>query len=568
MYLDDIEVGEVSSVDVVYATGDVFDIYYTTDMGTSWNPFSHLDPSQAWTGEFFSTDFIDPSTALTVGTRGMMNTWAPPLDAGTALNTWIKSGTLYDIWAYSASGRVIAVGAPGISGSTYDQGMYSTDGGDTWAIATSDSTPHDFNDLSMVDSVLGYACLEDNFVYKTTDGGETWTDLGQVAVSTNDLEEIFFVDANTGYTFGAADEGYKTTDGGASWSVLTTGVTATLRGSYFTDANTGWVVGSSGTLLYTTDGGTTFATQDPGSTTTLYSIWMVNANVGYLCGSSSTIRKTIDGGATWDTLTVGISTTLYDIEFDDENNGIIVGSSGRTFITGDGGVNWDFENNSSSTLYGVAVEIMSIDTSAAYTCGSISFIMRNAHVLVPVELASFSASVNGNNITLNWITATELNNLGFQVERISEEQSWEKVGFVNGYGTTTEPQVYSFTDAGLASGIYNYRIKQMDFDGSYKYYQLEQEVEIGTPVSYDLSQNYPNPFNPTTKINYSVPADGFVNISVYNVLGEKVTNIVNSLQKAGSYEVTFDATNFASGMYLYRMESGDFVSVKKMMILK
>ncbi len=108
----------------------------------------------------------------------------------------------------------------------------------------------------------------------------------------------------------------------------------------------------------------------------------------------------------------------------------------------------------------------------------------------------------------------------------------------------------------------------MDFDGSYRYYQLEQEVEIGVPESYDLSQNYPNPFNPTTKIQYSVPADGFVNIAVYNVLGEKVTDIVNNLQKAGSYEVTFDAANFASGMYLYRMEAGDFVSVKKMILLK
>ena len=291
MYLDDIEVGEVSSVDVVYATGDVFDIYYTTDMGTSWNPFSHLDPSQAWTGEFFSTDFIDPSTALTVGTRGMMNTWAPPLDAGTALNTWIKSGTLYDIWAYSASGRVIAVGAPGISGSTYDQGMYSTDGGDTWAVATSDSTPHDFNDLSMVDSLLGYACLEDNFVYKTTDGGETWTDLGQVAVSTSDLEEIFLVDANIGYTFGASNDGYKTTDGGATWSVLTTGVTPTFYSSYFLDANTGYVVGASGTLIQTTDGGTTFTPLDPGSTTTLRGIWFVNSSVGYICGILSTIKK-------------------------------------------------------------------------------------------------------------------------------------------------------------------------------------------------------------------------------------------------------------------------------------
>jgi photosystem II stability/assembly factor-like uncharacterized protein len=114
MLLDDVTIGDPSVVDVVYATGDLYDIYYTTDMGTSWNPFNHLDPSQAWTNEFTSTDFISGTEAITVGTRGMINNWAPPVDAGTALNTWIKSGNLYDIWAYSASGRVITVGAPGI----------------------------------------------------------------------------------------------------------------------------------------------------------------------------------------------------------------------------------------------------------------------------------------------------------------------------------------------------------------------------------------------------------------------------------------------------------------------
>jgi hypothetical protein len=245
-----------------------------------------------------------------------------------------------------------------------------------------------------------------------------------------------------------------------------------------------------------------------------------------------------------------------------------VGSSGRTFYTLDGGETWNFENTGMSTTYGLFVEKTSPDTSSAYVCGSLSYIMKNSVVIVPVELASFTASVSGNNVTLGWVTATELNNLGFEVERKAAEGKWVKVGFVDGIGTTTEPQIYNFTDEGLVSGIYNYRIKQIDYNGSYKYYNLDEAVEISAPESYALSQNYPNPFNPTTKIKYSVPADGFVNISVYNVLGEKVTDIVNSIQKAGSYEVTFDASSIASGMYLYRMESGNFISVKKMMILK
>ena len=187
---------------------------------------------------------------------------------------------------------------------------------------------------------------------------------------------------------------------------------------------------------------------------------------------------------------------------------------------------------------------------------------------VPVELASFISSVSGSDVTLSWMTATELNNKGFYIERRTGEDSWNNLGFVQGHGTTTETQSYTFVDKGLASGIYNYRIKQVDFDGSYKYYNLKQEVEIAVPESYELSQNFPNPFNPTTKIKFSVPADGFVNIAVYNLLGKKVIELVNNIQNAGSYEVTFDASKFASGTYIYRMEAGDFVSNKKMMILK
>jgi len=187
---------------------------------------------------------------------------------------------------------------------------------------------------------------------------------------------------------------------------------------------------------------------------------------------------------------------------------------------------------------------------------------------VPVELASFAALVSGNDVTLSWMTATELNNNGFYIERRTGEDSWNNLGFVEGHGTTTETQSYTFVDKGLASGIYNYRIKQVDFGGSFKYYNLSQEVEIAAPNTYTLSQNFPNPFNPTTKIKYSVPVEALVNIAIYNVLGEKLADVINSVHKAGNYEFIFDAANFSSGMYIYRMESGNYVSIKKMMILK
>jgi photosystem II stability/assembly factor-like uncharacterized protein len=568
MYLDDITVGEPMAVDQIFVTGDPQNIFTTTDMGASWSPIDFLGSPQPWTSTYYSTDFAASNDFVTVGGFGLINE-VTPADAATVHTVFLRGGSLYCIWAESPTGNVIAGGAATTT-TAFNQAMYSTDGGENWAISVvEDSVDFDFNAISMVTPLIGYVAREDHYVSKTTDGGATWFPVTRPAVSTNDFEACCFLDENNGYVFGAGGSGFKTTDGGTTWTTLTTGVTSILRGCDFLDVNTGYVVGSSGVVLYTTDGGTTFTPQTPNNTSTLYSIDMVNSNVGYISGSSGRVRKTTDGGVTWDTVDVGnTSPTLYEIDFKNEMNGFTAGSSGRSFYTTDGGETWNFENTSMSTIWANYVEKTSPDTATVFACGTNSFILKNSVVIVPVELASFTASVSGNNVTLSWVTATELNNLGFDIERKAAEGVWANVGFVDGRGTTTEPQLYNFTDAGLTSGNYNYRVKQIDYDGSYKYYNLEDVVEIGAPVSYDLSQNYPNPFNPSTKIKYSVPADGFVNIAIYNVLGEKVTDIVNNIQKAGIYEVTFDATNLASGMYLYRMESGSFVSVKKMMILK
>jgi len=568
MYLDDITVGEPVQSNQVFVTGNPSDIYTTTDMGVNWTPVPFLDPTQPWTSTYYSTDFIASDNFVTVGAFGLINE-VTPTDAATTYTNFIKAGVLYDVWASSATGTVIAAGQAS-STTTFDQSIYSTDGGETWAVsAMLDSADLDFNKLSMVSATTGYSAGEDHRVMKTTDGGASWFKVTDPATTTSDLETLSFVDENNGYVFGASGAGFKTTDGGTTWAALTTTITGTIWASYFLDAQTGFIGGTSGALLKTTDGGTTFETLTSTVTGTIYSIYMVNANVGYFSGSSGSVRKTTDGGTTWTDVSVGnTSPVLYEVEFKDENYGMTVGSIGRTYYTSDGGTTWNFENTSMSTIYGLSIERTSADTAAAYVVGTNSYVMRNHKVIIPVELASFSASVNGSDVTLSWITATELNNSGFEVERKSTEEEWTMLGFVEGNGTTTESKVYTFFDKGLVSGKYNYRIKQIDFNGSYKYYVLQEEIEIAAPNSYGLSQNYPNPFNPSTKINYSVPVEALVNIAVYNVLGEKVADVVNSVHKAGNYEFTFDATNLASGMYIYRMESGNYISIKKMMILK
>jgi hypothetical protein len=192
---------------------------------------------------------------------------------------------------------------------------------------------------------------------------------------------------------------------------------------------------------------------------------------------------------------------------------------------------------------------------------------------LPIELTSFTATTQYGKVILNWSTATEINNLGFEIERktIGRENNgeWMLVGFREGYGTTTEPRDYSFIDEinGIAAASFVYRLKQIDFDGSFEYSD-EVFVESLAPTDFVLMQNYPNPFNPLTKIIFGVPVKLRVSLKIFNSIGEQVAQLVNEIKPAGRYEVDFSATKLPSGVYFYRLQTGEFVETKKMVLLK
>ncbi len=189
----------------------------------------------------------------------------------------------------------------------------------------------------------------------------------------------------------------------------------------------------------------------------------------------------------------------------------------------------------------------------------------------PVDFTTFTCQNDADNVILNWTTATETNNHGFEIERSQNTNTgnhiWQKIGFVNGNGTTTGAKSYSYTDTKVTSGVYVYRLKQVDYNGAFKY-SKEVEILVNGPSKFALSQNYPNPFNPTTTIKYSIAKDGFVKLAVYNTLGQQVASLVNEIKKTGSYQITFDASRLSSGVYYYKLESGNRVITKKMMVLK
>jgi hypothetical protein len=190
---------------------------------------------------------------------------------------------------------------------------------------------------------------------------------------------------------------------------------------------------------------------------------------------------------------------------------------------------------------------------------------------LPVELTSFTAKQSVRGVELRWVTATEISNFGYQIERAylstqNNQTIWEKIGFISGHGNSNSPNNYSFIDNKPLSGKSQYRLKQIDKDGAFQYTKTVEVVSV--ILKYNLAQNYPNPFNPTTVITYSIPASSNVVINVYNVIGELIKTLVNQYQEAGIYKINFDAGGLSNGIYFYKIQSGNFVEIKKMLLLK
>jgi hypothetical protein len=193
---------------------------------------------------------------------------------------------------------------------------------------------------------------------------------------------------------------------------------------------------------------------------------------------------------------------------------------------------------------------------------------------LPIELVSFKAVAKNNDVELMWTTLLEVNNYGFLVLRNGAE-----IGFVKGSGTTTQPNQYKYVDGSVPDGSYTYSLKQIDLDGTVHLLTLVALAQVGLTTkvsatndnvlaSFALKQNYPNPFNPSTTIMFEVPKSSVVRLSVYDLLGREVSALLNERRDAGVHEVEFEGSNLASGVYFYRLQTGDFVQTKKLMILK
>lgn len=195
---------------------------------------------------------------------------------------------------------------------------------------------------------------------------------------------------------------------------------------------------------------------------------------------------------------------------------------------------------------------------------------------LPVSISLFTFTVKERNVQLNWITEWEMNNSGFDVERAQVNEtgtgSWIKLGFVQGKGTVNEPNIYSYNDTRLNAGKYRYRLKQVDHNGHYEYFQLAEEVIVANPNVFALGQNYPNPGNPHTKIDFEMPVEGRAVIKLYDVTGREVMIILDEIKRADYYTVQVNGSELSSGVYFYRItaegEGKKFTQTNKMILVK
>jgi photosystem II stability/assembly factor-like uncharacterized protein len=493
-------------------------LFLSPSLNAQWYP----QYSGVWSN-IYSISSVDGQTAWISGTNGII------LKTTNSGATWLQknsgtSATLGYIYFFDEN--------EGIAAGNYGNIRKTTDGGNTWFYVNS-GTSNNLNDGSFVNDSLMYLIGWNGTLLVTSDKGDTWQ--LKTPISSSNYHWVQFWDENLGWASTWFNgQIWKTTDGGNSWSMKLQMGNISLWQVCFVSPLNGFAVGEWGVIIKTGDGGENWTQYFAGTQENLHAVTFINPDVGWIVGKDENRLTTSNGGSTWVLEHSGNDYEYLQVYFLNESIGWILGTSG-------------------------------------FWTGNPSIILYTDNGGVPVELTSFTVNVNEEGVVkLNWSTATETNNSGFEVQRLQtnvQNKEWEVAGFVPGHGTTTVPQYYSFIEEKVLSGQYKYRLKQIDYDGTFEYSD-EVAFEFTSKFTFTLEQNYPNPFNPSTKIKFSLPANGHTSLKVYDILGREVSTLLNEEFKAGEHEVEFNAENLPSGVYFYRIKAGEFTDIKKMLLLK
>jgi photosystem II stability/assembly factor-like uncharacterized protein len=373
--------------------------------------------------------------------------------------------------------------------------------------------------IFMTDSLNGWTVGANDTIFYTTNGGTNW--IVKVINGYAGYHGIYFLNQNTGWLVGITGFIIKTTNGGANWVQQYFDSTQWFDGVQFVNENYGWVVGMFGKILFTSNGGVNWIYQTSGISSSILSLSMLNQSTGWISSTGGVVLKTTNVGNQWFQQNTNVVQRLYDIQFIDENTGWAAGfyPSGSPIIrTTNGGINWTLQYLDNSDYNAVFF----INSQTGWVCGESGEILYTS------------------NSGMNWsLQATGTSNFIYDVFFVTPSLGWAG----SDYG-----KILKTTTGGLVSITLN--------SG-----EIQKETE--------LNQNYPNPFNPATEIKFSLPKEEIVTIKVYNLVGKEVITLINHVYKeAGNYSVIFDGSNFASGVYFYRLEAGSFIATKKMVLIK
>ena len=441
------------------------------------------------------------------------------------------------------------------------------------------------------------------YFVETTDGGQSWHPKGSFDDSVYYLIGMYFVDQQNGYVI-ASSEGassnaiLETTDGGNTWNyALPFQYGISIKNIRFFQ-QIGYLIYEDSVLgavfiSRTTDGGITWEPPQSVDLLSATKVSYLNEQTILISGVNNQFEGSVyistDTGFTWQEFHV-YDDLHYVAGIDALPNTGVIMDYGVYQPTGSAipfvdislneGAIWNYSQLSQYQDY-LPLYSKMVDEARWYITGTMNtqfgfVLFTDNSGGVPVELISFTADFADGKVELNWTTATELNNSGFEIERKSDKTEWIRIGFKKGKGTTTEIQNYRFTDDlfGVEPGKLYYRLKQIDYNGTYEYSDVVEIMSL--PISFHLFQNYPNPFNPTTKIKFTIPQSvtlsevegSLVTLKVYDV-----ATLVNEEKPAGSYEVELNAKSLPSGIYFYQLRAGSskgqaFIQTKKMVLIK
>jgi len=411
-------------------------------------------------------------------------------------------------------------------------------------------------------------------IFRTVNGGSSWySSMAGINTSENVawVAPIIAHPDNSGTFYIARQTIYRSVNDGGTWSSISGNVngSSSVRELAISKSNASIMYATSSSKVFlSTDGGVTWTNKTsglPNKTIKSVNIHPEDENIALLTFSgfgTNKVYKTTNSGNIWFSIHGNLPDSpvndIFIYTYDAQNpNTYFVATDIGVFLTQDNGATWaELQNGLPNT---VIVHLDYSPSNQMLRAGTHGRGVYEAFIdlTIPVELTSFTASINQKMVTINWVTATETNNLGFEVERKLKNQKWITIGFIEGNGTTTEQQSYSYDDDYSIfpyEGRVLYRLKQVDLDGTYEYSeQIAVDVTF-IPDEFYISQNYPNPFNPTTKIEYSIPVESSVKITIHNSIGEAIEVLTSEVQQPGSYEVVWNARDRSSGIYFYTFE--------------